>query len=61
MAPFMSCGARLPVYVLFATAFWPENGQNLVFLLYIIGILAAILTGFLLKHCCAARCREPPS
>ena len=50
MAPFMSCGARLPVYVLFATAFWPENGQNLVFLLYIIGILAAILTGFLLKH-----------
>ena len=50
MAPFMSCGARLPVYVLFATAFWPENGQNLVFLLYVIGILAAILTGFLLKH-----------
>lgn len=50
MSPFMSCGARLPVYVLFATAFWPENGQNLVFLLYIIGILAAILTGFMLRH-----------
>lgn len=49
MAPFMSCGARLPVYVLFATAFFPTNGQNLVFGLYIIGILAAILTGFLLK------------
>lgn len=49
MAPFMSCGARLPVYVLFATAFFPTNGQNLVFLLYVIGIVAAIITGFLLK------------
>ena len=50
MAPFMSCGARLPVYVLFATAFFPTNGQNLVFALYVIGIVAAILTGFLLKN-----------
>lgn len=49
MAPFMSCGARLPVYVLFATAFFPTNGQNLVFALYLVGILAAIITGFLLK------------
>jgi ferrous iron transport protein B len=49
MAPFMSCGARLPVYVLFAAAFFPENGQNLVFALYLIGIAAAIGTGFLLK------------
>ncbi|CAG9296980.1 Fe(2+) transporter permease subunit FeoB [Celerinatantimonas diazotrophica] len=50
MAPFMSCGARLPVYVLFATAFFPHNGQNLVFSLYIIGIFAAVLTGFLLRR-----------
>jgi len=49
MAPFMSCGARLPVYALFAAAFFPESGQNLVFLLYLIGIAAAIFTGFLLK------------
>lgn len=49
MAPFMSCGARLPVYVLFATAFFPTDGQNLVFGLYLIGILAAILTGFVVK------------
>lgn len=49
MAPFMSCGARLPVYVLFATAFFPTDGQNLVFGLYVIGILAAILTGFVVK------------
>jgi len=50
MTPFMSCGARLPVYVLFATAFWPTNGQNLVFGLYLIGIAAATLTGYLLKR-----------
>ncbi|MGI2259334.1 Fe(2+) transporter permease subunit FeoB [Shewanella sp. GXUN23E] len=50
MAPFMSCGARLPVYALFAAAFFPQSGQNLVFLLYIIGILAAIGTGLLLRH-----------
>lgn len=50
MAPFMSCGARLPVYALFAAAFFPESGQNLVFGLYILGIVAAIGTGFLLKN-----------
>ncbi|WP_254901502.1 ferrous iron transport protein B [Lonsdalea britannica] len=49
MAPFMSCGARLPVYVLFATALFTQGGQNLVFGLYLIGIAAAIGTGFLLK------------
>ncbi|TKI06577.1 Fe(2+) transporter permease subunit FeoB [Martelella alba] len=50
MAPFMSCGARLPVYVLFATAFFPVGGQNLVFTLYVLGIVAAVATGYLLKH-----------
>ena len=50
MSPFMSCGARLPVYALFAAAFFPDSGQNLVFLLYLIGIAAAIFTGFLLKR-----------
>jgi ferrous iron transport protein B len=50
MAPFMSCGARLPVYVLFAAAFFPHNAQNIIFALYLIGILAAVLTGLALKH-----------
>ncbi len=49
MNPFMSCGARLPVYALFVAAFFPSNGQNLVFLLYIIGIAVAVLTGLLMK------------
>jgi ferrous iron transport protein B len=50
MNPFMSCGARLPVYALFAAAFFPSNGQNLVFGLYLIGILVAILTGLIMKR-----------
>ncbi len=50
MNPFMSCGARLPVYALFAAAFFPSNGQNLVFLLYIIGIVVAVLTGMIMKR-----------
>jgi ferrous iron transport protein B len=50
MAPFMSCGARLPVYVLFAAAFFPSNAQNVVFGLYLIGIAIAVFTGWVLKN-----------
>ena len=50
MAPFMSCGARLPVYALFAAAFFPTGGQNLVFALYLIGIGFAVFTGLVLKN-----------
>lgn len=50
MAPFMSCGARLPVYALFAVAFFPESGQNVVFGLYLLGIIAAIFTGLVLRN-----------
>ncbi len=50
MAPFMSCGARLAVYALFAAAFFPVGGQNVVFALYLIGVLFAILTGLILKR-----------
>jgi ferrous iron transport protein B len=49
MAPFMSCGARLSVYALFAAAFFPTGGQNMVMALYVIGILFAMLTAFVLK------------
>lgn len=50
MAPFMSCGARLPVYALFAVAFFPESGQNVVFALYLLGIVAAVFTGLVLRN-----------
>ncbi|MDP3009364.1 MAG: Fe(2+) transporter permease subunit FeoB [Methylococcales bacterium] len=50
MNPFMSCGARLPVYALFAAAFFPVGGQNLVFGLYILGIVVAVLTGLIMRY-----------
>jgi ferrous iron transport protein B len=50
MAPFMSCGARLTVYVLFASAFFVDNGEAVVFALYIIGILVAVLSAFMVRR-----------
>lgn len=49
MSPFMSCGARLAIFAVFTAAFFPSGGQNIVFSLYCIGILMAILTGFILR------------
>jgi ferrous iron transport protein B len=49
MSPFMSCGARLAIFAVFAAAFFPHGGGLVVFLLYIIGIIAAIVTGLLIK------------
>ncbi len=40
---FMSCGAKLPVYVLFAGAFFPQNETLVVISLYLLGIFAAVL------------------
>lgn len=49
MAPYMSCGARLTVYALFAAAFFPSGGQNVVFALYLIGIVAAVLSALVVR------------
>ena len=49
MTPFMSCGARLAIYAVFTAAFFPKGGQNVVFVLYLIGIGMAMLTGLLLR------------
>jgi ferrous iron transport protein B len=48
--PFMSCGARLPVYALFAVVFFPRHGTLLIFALYVVGIVLAILSGLLFKR-----------
>ena len=50
MAPFMSCGARLAIFAVFASAFFGQQGALLVFSLYVLGIVMAILTGLMLKH-----------
>ena len=49
MAPFISCGARLTIFSVFATAFFPRNGSVIIFSLYIIGIIGAVLTGYMIK------------
>lgn len=46
--PFMSCGAKLPVYVLLAGAFFPENAANVVMLIYAIGVALSLLSSLLL-------------
>lgn len=43
--PFMSCGARMPIYVLFASLFFPGNEAIITFSLYWLGIMVAVLMG----------------
>lgn len=50
MAPFMSCGARLPVYALFGAAFFGKNADLVVLSVYLAGIALAVLTGLILKN-----------
>jgi ferrous iron transport protein B len=48
--PFMSCGARLPVYALFAGIFFPAYGGAVIFSLYLTGILLAVGSGLLFRR-----------
>ena len=49
ITPFMSCSARLPVLVLFTGAFFPEHAGLVLMLLYLLGIVVAIITARLLR------------
>jgi ferrous iron transport protein B len=46
---FMSCGARLPVYILFAGAFFPAVAGNVIFSIYVIGVVMAIIMANVLR------------
>lgn len=50
MAPFMSCGARLAIFAVFAGAFFGRAGAGLTFSLYLLGIAVAVFTGLVLRH-----------
>jgi ferrous iron transport protein B len=50
LSTFMSCGARLPIYVIFGTAFFGSASGTLVFAMYATGILVAVLTSLLLTR-----------
>ena len=49
LTPFMSCSAKLPIYSLFAAAFFPDRAGLVMVLLYFGGILAGVLAALLLK------------
>ena len=50
LATFMSCGARLPVYVVIGAAFFGSLSGNLIFAMYLVGIAVALAVGFTFKH-----------
>lgn len=50
LVPFMSCSARLPVYVLFAAIFFPQHASLAIFAMYLLGIVVAVTVGLALNH-----------
>lgn len=48
VTPFMSCSARLPIYVIFSELFFPEHAALCALSMYIIGIVVAVFIAFLL-------------
>ena len=59
LAPFMSCNARLPVYVIFAGLFFPDNASMVVASLYILCILVAFILGLVFKNTLFKKDEEP--
>lgn len=49
VVPFISCSARLPVYLLFVSAFFPENQGLILLCIYLLGICVSALTALLLR------------
>ena len=50
VTPFLTCGAKLPIMALFAAVFFPQQATNVVFSIYIAGILAVMLMAKLLNR-----------
>ena len=50
LTPFMSCSAKLPIYVFFAEAFFPDHAALVTIGLYVVGIFVGIITALVLKN-----------
>lgn len=59
ITPFMSCSARLPVYILLVSAFFPVNQGLVLMSIYLVGIVLAVLTALLLKKTLFAKSSDP--
>ena len=55
MVPFMSCSARLPVYMLFVGAFFAEQKALVMMSLYVLGVVLSILFAWIMQHTKAFR------
>lgn len=59
ITPFMSCSARLPVYILLVSAFFPVNQGLVLMSIYLVGIVLAVITALLLKKTLFAKSSDP--
>lgn len=59
LVPLMSCNARLPVYALFTSAFFPEHQELVIAFLYLLGICLAFLIGMFFKNTLFKKDEEP--
>ncbi|MCM1990564.1 ferrous iron transport protein B [Oceanirhabdus seepicola] len=59
LVPLMSCNARLPVYAVFISAFFPNNGTLVLMSLYLLGIVLSFLIGILFKNTIFKKDEEP--
>jgi len=50
LIPFMSCSARLPVYLVFAMAFFGDHASNAIWILYAMGVVVAVLIGMIFSR-----------
>ena len=50
LTPFMSCSAKLLIYAVFASAFFPQHSAQVMIFLYILGMVVAVLYGLVLKN-----------
>lgn len=49
LTPFMSCSAKLPIYAVFAAAFFPRNAPLVMIIIYLFGIMIGIISALLMK------------
>ncbi|NMM65005.1 ferrous iron transport protein B [Clostridium sp. P21] len=59
LVPLMSCNARLPIYVIFASAFFPANKTSVIMSLYFLGIIISFIIGILFKNTLFKKDEEP--
>jgi len=50
LAPFFSCGAKLPIWAMFSMAIFPGSADLVIFAIYMLGIVTAVVAALILKH-----------